>query len=108
MNLSKELKKKRDAEDRLRCSSPRPVYMEKPTGEQSFVDTSKFATKTELAGKADINHNHDATYATLSHNHDDLYVKIGQLIESKYFEPLCYNAEILFSPDGDILMGEVI
>ncbi|HAS91317.1 MAG TPA: hypothetical protein DCS12_03415 [Clostridiales bacterium] len=57
MNLSKELKKKRDAEDRLRNRSPQVVFTDTGT-EQGFVDTSSFATKTELAGKANIDHTH--------------------------------------------------
>jgi len=75
MNLSKVLKQKRDEEDRLRNRSPAPTFSETAPGEPSFVDTSKFATKTELAGKADINHTHDysSVYAAVNHNHDDVY-----------------------------------
>lgn len=108
MNLSKVLKQKRDEEDRLRNRSPQTAFNETSPGEQSFVDTSKFATKTDLAGKADINHNHDHDYAEINHNHDLAYVKTS---DYKQFEILTNgdseNPEVLFA-NGDILMVEVI
>lgn len=59
MNLSKELKKRRDAEERLKRTSPTKTYIE-GTG---YLDLSMFATKTELAngllGKAESNHSHN-------------------------------------------------
>lgn len=58
MNLSKILKQKRDDEDRLRNRSPQVVFTETKTGEQSFVDSSKFASKADLEGKADVEHTH--------------------------------------------------
>lgn len=107
MNLSKVLKQKRDAENRLRQSSPQTAFNDNGS-DQSFANTIDYATKVDLAGKADINHNHDSYYADIDHNHDDVYVRIGQVTAAKHYELLCNNGEILFSPDGDILMGEVI
>jgi hypothetical protein len=58
MNLSQTLKRKRDAEDRLRRTSQQPVFSEASGGEQSFSNPDDYATKEELAGKADITHSH--------------------------------------------------
>lgn len=91
MNLSKELKKKRDAEDRLRNRSPVTVFSETTTGEQSFKGTDDFALK--------------------NHNHDDLYVKKGEVMQVKYYEPITNGniemPELLFY-EGDLIIGEVI
>ncbi len=60
MNLSKELKKKRDAEDRLRNNSPQVVFVDSGTT-QTF---DNYATKADLAGKADADHTHEITELT--------------------------------------------
>ena len=39
------------------------------SGKPSIPDTSNFATKSELEGKAPIIHNHDGVYAPTSHTH---------------------------------------
>ena len=56
MNLSKVLKQKRDAEDRLRQSSPQVTYLEDNNGGQ-YINLASLATKAELtsglASKAD-------------------------------------------------------
>jgi hypothetical protein len=96
MNLSKALKRKRDDEERLKNRSPQTVFKDNGT-EQFFLDISNFATKAELASKADINHNHDEVYAKIN--------------EIKYFEPITNgdstSPEIVFF-NGDVVMGEVI
>jgi len=61
MNLSKVLKQKRDAEDRLRQSSPQVTYLEDGAGGQ-YINLASLATKSELAsgleGKANTAHSH--------------------------------------------------
>ena len=58
------------------------------------IDFSSFATKTDLAGKADSNHNHDDKYSSIDHKHNlseivgvsgDLYNKeeIDNLLANK-------------------------
>lgn len=108
MNLSKVLKQKRDAEDRLRNRSPVTVFSETATGEQSFKNTGEYATKKDLEGKSDISHNHDLNYAALDHNHDSLYMKIGQTVKAKIYEPLVSPTSDFFYHNGDILTGEVV
>jgi hypothetical protein len=51
MNLSQALKRKRDAEDRLRHNSQQPTFAETDAGAQSFTDTSQLAA--EIATKPD-------------------------------------------------------
>lgn len=48
MNLSKELKKKRDSENRLNQRSPQKVYFEGA----GFIDLSELAKKTDLVTAA--------------------------------------------------------
>lgn len=105
MNLSKILKQKRDAEKRHESNRTTVVFAETPSGEQSYFDTSNFATKNEVAGwlanKSDITHNHDLEYVKIS----DVQKYI------KTYEPLTngdlLNTELLFA-EGDILKVEVV
>ena len=45
------------------------------TGLQASLDSK--ADDADLLGKADINHNHDASYAPINHNHDASYAPIN-------------------------------
>ena len=67
MNLSKELKKKRDAEARLNKQSPTPTFSSDGTTE-TYIDISGLATKSELtaglADKSDTDHTHEITELT--------------------------------------------
>jgi hypothetical protein len=55
------------------------------------------ADDTDLAGKADINHNHDSLYATLNHNHDSLYATLNHNHDSLY-APINHNHDVLYAP----------
>lgn len=67
MNLSKELKKKRDAERRLDKASPQPTFTSDGTTD-AYIDISGLATKSELtaglADKSDTDHVHAITELT--------------------------------------------
>lgn len=92
MNLSKVLKQKRDAEDRLRRNSPQPVFI--GGGGDGGSDT--YISNTQII----------KNFNTVSNEITNITNNIGSLVP--YREPLVSNFEILFSPNGDILMGEVI
>jgi hypothetical protein len=77
MNLSLTLKRKRDAEDRLRRTSQQPVFSEASGGEQSFSNPDDYATKGDLAGKADTTHSH--SFLSLTDTPDSFAGQAGKV-----------------------------
>lgn len=78
--LAKDLKKRRDAEERLRNSNPPVQFIS--TLDDDGNEIQEYKSVEETATK-------------------------GELAAFKNYEPLAYNGELLFSPDGDILMGVI-
>ena len=114
--LAKTLKQKRDAEERLRQSDANKqlIYTESDTGDQVIVDPSAALTEAVTALNTLVN---AVTLAgaggvTISAAGQTITIS-GADIEAqiKYYEPLTNGSttspEILFTPSGDVLMGEV-
>ena len=65
------------------------------TGLQASLDSK--ADDIDLAGKADINHNHDASYSPINHNHDASYSPINHNHDASY-SPINHNHDASYSP----------